>query len=444
MKKVGESNLILNRTVLVCFALILLAPHGVGISHPFGLPNIDLPRISFLILFLAASTVIWKTGLVAPRSRAVRFLQVGLLICGLWQFVAAAAAQTPTGSLLWAAGNWFIIWGFALAVVSQPDFQRHPERLTSILFYVGLILAIWGTGEWLTQERLITNRNAWSPDVVGQLQSLSRLYRLSFGPYPDNHYLGIALCASSGFLLVGSRARTWIGVALSLAVLSTVFRAAWIAFFIILLTNFIRSKERLQVKTWLPILVFAGGAAILFNNGILTGDLTNSGNSTYSENNAHSRIVASSNDVAHPGNREDLLSCNPDGGLNPAHLRTRAIAIFCSMSQVIDHASMGFGPGVRKDIRRVQSDLKMPATDLGAIFEVFVESGLGVGLWLVGILSWSVIVGIRSNDEMARSAGLGLLGIFICALSSPTTYFLGLALVLAGLIQVRMEASQCR
>src|SRR5437867_4804685 len=221
--------------VLFLLAAFLVLPHGIGFDHPFGLPSLDLPRLSALLLNLVALSIFIhqirnakELFLPAPQ------VQVCLVLIGGWQVLAASASASPKGSLMWGLANWVMLWGLAFSVNAMSQFDGFSEQLIKLLKAVAIILALWALGEWVTQGRVVTFRNTWPGDVLLNSLELKRIYRLSIGPYPCNHYLGIVLCTLGGFLLMDRR-RLLLGFLLLGGVLSTGFVAGFVAFAIMLI-----------------------------------------------------------------------------------------------------------------------------------------------------------------------------------------------------------------
>ena len=106
------------RWQIALLALVFLLPHGIGLSSPFGLPNIDLPRLAVLgfhAIALSALVINPPRGLFSGGMGLVRAV---LLFIGSWQFLAALFSATVSGSIIWAIGNWLNIWGLAFLATS--------------------------------------------------------------------------------------------------------------------------------------------------------------------------------------------------------------------------------------------------------------------------------------------------------------------------------------
>jgi hypothetical protein len=328
-----------------------------------------------------------------------------LLFIGSWQFLAALFSATVSGSIIWAIGNWLNIWGLAFLATSQRSFGENRDQWTKLFFIIGIVLVLWGLGEGLLQQRFITVRNTWPLDMQDHSARLRRLYLLAVGPYPNNHHLGIALCAFSGFLLRGSNYKVVIGVGLACAMLASGFVAGWLAFVLILLLNLVFSAGRRTIGAWLPLALFLGGLILIWRIGIPNGDI---------------------------GSTDWAFLVN-SGADNRGSFDARWRGLVSAFDQFLLHPLMGFGPGAIADVKRVPTTLVL-STDLGSAFAFFVECGLPVGLLVLALVSLAIVVGLGSRDEQAISAALGLTGIVVTGLSSPASYFWGLAFVMCALI----------
>ena len=224
-------------SILCLLAAFLLLPHGIGFDHPFGLPSLDLPRLSVFLLNLVAFSILIIHSTSSKRKRLflpAPQVQVCLVLIGAWQVLAALASAFPKAALMWALANWVMLWGLAFSVNAMSQFDGFSEHLINLLKAVAIILALWALGEWVTQGRVVTFRNTWPDDVLLNSLELKRIYRLSIGPYPCNHYLGVVLCTLGGFLLMDRR---WLllGFLLLGGVLSTGFVTAFVGFTIMLI-----------------------------------------------------------------------------------------------------------------------------------------------------------------------------------------------------------------
>lgn len=387
------------------FALVFLLPHGIGFISPFGLPNIDLPRLAVLGFHVFALLAL---GLNPPQglfSGEVGRVRAALLFIGSWQLLSALSSAAVGGSVIWAIGNWLSIWGLAFLAISQRSFGEKRDQWTKLFFFIGMVLVLWGLGEYLLQQRFVTVRNTWSAEMLDHSVRLRRLYLLAIGPFPNNHHLGIALCAFSGFLLRGSSQKVVVGVGLSCAMLATGFVAGWLAYVLVLLLNLVFSAGRRTIGTWLPLAVFLGGLILIWRLGIPNGDI---------------------------GSTDWAFLAN-DSADNRGSFDSRWRGLVSAIDQLLLHPMMGFGPGSIADVKRVPTTLVL-STDLGSVFAFFLESGLPVGLLVIALVLRAIVVGLGSRDEQAISAALGLTGIVVTGLSSPTSYFWGLAFVMCALI----------
>lgn len=395
----------LERYQIALLALVFLLPHGIGFSHPFGLPNIDLPRLALFGFHAFALRALYLNAPQDLFSGSIGRARAALLFMGFWQFLAALFSVAVGGSFISAIANWLNIFGLAFLVISQRFFCEKRDQWANIFLTIGLILTLWALGEALLQERFITHRNTWSADMLDYSVRLRRLYLLAIGPYPNNQYLGIALCAFSGFLLRSSRYKIVIGIGLSVGLLSTAFVAGWLAFMLILLLNLSFSADRKNIGEWLPLVVFLGGLALIWRVGIPDGNVIDT-------------------DWAFLGN---------DDADNRGSFAARWRGLVYASSQILSHPLMGFGPGAIGDIKRVPTTLVL-STDLGSWPVFFIESGLPVGILVFVLVSVAIVTGLRSRDELAISSALGLTGIAVTGLSSPVSYFWGLAFVMCGAV----------
>ena len=395
-----------NIAVLFLLTAFLVLPHGIGFDHPFGLPSLDLPRLSALLLNLVALSIFIhrirnakKLFLPAPQ------VQVCLVLIGAWQVLAALASATPKGSLIWALGNWVMLWGLAFSVNAMSQFDGFSEQLIKMLKAVAIILALWAWGEWVTQDRVVTFRNTFPPHVLANSLELNRMYRLSIGPYPCNHYLGILLCTLGGFLLMDRR-RLLLGSLLIGGVLSTGFVAGFVGFAIMLVLFGGLSRSWLAV-IFLSVLLACTVTAITL--GQPTGlQLPLEAPYAY--------LLAGSDNMSSP-----IMRIR-----NNEHMLHQALA----------HPILGFGPGAVGDPARVPSALEF-WTDTGGIIVHIVESGYIVGVVMIFILCMSIWKGIRSRDSISQGGALGLIGFAFTQLSTPIAFFWGIAFIICGLIEYR-------
>lgn len=399
--------------ILLFFGLSLLLPHGVGFQHPFGLPNIDLPRLAVLSLNLAALSLV-----VQFRRQLACFLEPAppiqwlLILIGVWQFIAAAFSSSPKGAFLWAFGNWLTLWGLAFVIIAAGQSRDYWGALVAILKIVVLIVMIWATLEWVTQERIITYRNTWSEDVLQNSLELKRLYRLSVGPYPNNHYLVLILCSLGGFVLGSRRGYLLKSSLLVAAVASTGAAAGFAAFFVMLVANLFLGKR--LAAAW-PLFLFVALMAT-----IAVTDLT-----------PYAFLTSGIDSATHtPLTLDDRGTSAP---IHPGSLQARLMNTWSVFLQTLQHPLFGFGPGAVGDMARVHTSLQS-STDLGSLFLHIAESGLTVGFALLAALGISLVRGYRSRAPEPRAAALGLAGFVIVSMSSPVTYFWGLAFVLCGVI----------
>lgn len=409
--------------ILLFFGLSLLLPHGVGFQHPFGLPNIDLPRIAVLSLNLAALLLV-----VQFRNQLTRFFEPAplvqwlLIFIGVWQFIAAAFSSSPRGALLWAFGNWLTLWGLAFVTIAAGQSKGYWDTLAAILKIVVLIVMIWAALEWVTQGRIISYRNTWSWEMTQSSLELYRVYRLSVGPYPNNHYLSLILCTLGGFVLVSRRGSLLKSSLLVAAVASTGLVAGFVAFFGMLTANLL--LERRLAAAW-PLFLF-----LVF---ITTISIVDSHPYAFLTSGIHASFTQNLDTSSMPSMDASLI---PNVSSTPIHRGSfiaRLMNTWSVLEQVLQHPLFGFGPGAITDIAKVHTSLQC-STDLGSLFLHITESGLPIGFALLATLVVSLVRGYRSRAQESRAAALGLTGFVIITISSPVTYFWGLAFVLCGVI----------
>lgn len=402
--------------ILIFFFLSLILPHGVGFQHPFGMPNIDLPRIMVLSLNLSSLLLFIKfRKQLACFIEPAPLVQWQLIFIGIWQFIAAAFSSSPRGALLWAFGNWLTLWGLAFAIIAAGQAKSYWDNLVALLKIVVLIAMVFAIFELVTQERLITYRNTWSSDVLQNSLELTRIYRLSVGPYPNNHYLVLILCALGGFVLGSQRGYLLKGGLLIAAVASTGVVAGFVAFFVMLVANLF--LERRLAAVWPLFLFIALMATVAALSSTQYAFLTSGIDSSL-----HTSMQSG---YGSAGERP--------APIHPGSLVARLMNTWSVLTQTLLNPLFGFGPGAVGDIARVRTSLQS-TTDLGSFFLHIAESGLPVGFALLATLGTSLVRGYRSRSPEARAAALGLTGFVIVSMSSPITYFWGLAFVLCGVI----------
>ena len=398
--------------ILFLLAAFLLLPHGMGFDHPFGLPSLDLPRLAVLLFYPFAFFAFIQN---IRRSKQILMPAPGVQVClvfvACWQVLSALLSASPKGALLWAVANLVMLWGLAFFINAMGQFNDFSWHLVSLLKVTGVVLTLLAWGEWVTQGRIFPFRNTWPDDVVWNTLNLERIYRLSIGPYPDNHYLGVALCILSGFLLIDRR-RLFLGFLLIGGVLSTGFVTGFVALTMVLIGFLYLSRSKDATILLMVFLISAGTVISL-------------GQPRAGVSSAHTPY-------AH------ILSGSDHRGSTVSRIEN-TISV---LQQALTHSVFGFGTGAVADPARVPSELKI-WSDIGGLTIHIVESGYIVGALLIVVLCLSIWRGMRSGDSVSQGGALGLIGFTITQLATPVIYFWGIALIICGLIEHRSHLSAC-
>ena len=89
-------------SILCLLAAFLLLPHGIGFDHPFGLPSLDLPRLSVFLLNLVAFSIliIHSTSSKCKEAISSRATSASLS-CINWCMAGAGGVvvRVPQGSV---------------------------------------------------------------------------------------------------------------------------------------------------------------------------------------------------------------------------------------------------------------------------------------------------------------------------------------------------------
>lgn len=401
---------------LFLFGLSILLPQGVGFRLPWGLPNFDLPRLAILALlgFFVLRTL--HSGRIALNG-ASRTLTLFFLL-SVWGFVSAYASESPSQSLIWAIGSALVYWGFAFAFISLADPRRQRGRIIRSLVVIVVILSVWSVIELITQQKLVPVRNIWEEsDYMRFSTTLRRLIPgssvilpyMSIGPYALNLSLAGALCALGGFLLLGryrsgtTRLLTY-GLFI-LAVLATQSRAGIVALGVMILVMVAWRKSG-RARFWL----LSAAVLVVALAWVVGGQ--------------QAQLLVTSS----------LEGATATAEENTGSVAARLLGLSILLGQIDRWWLLGFGPGSLFDADRVTSSVE-GFSDAGLFFAFFIESGLPAGLFFSILILGSIWRGIRSLDPDVRAATLGLIGFLVTALSSVTPWALGIALVLAGLIE---------
>lgn len=422
----------ISKTVSYCalaiFCASILLPQGVGLRFAPTLPNLDLPRIMMLamlgLLLTQVPKLSWSAFRHAPRT-------LGLLIAvSIWQFLSAAASNSPRWSVLWAIGNVITYWGFAFAVIVLAGPIVRSHQLAQILFVLAALLALWSAFEFITQLRVIAERNIYeAAEHVVYSPYLRRrvlvdgveiaMPIMAIGPYAINLTLGAVLCALGGFLLVrhyASGVLYFLSVALFVfGVLSTQSRVAVIAAALMLVVVFFwatSGRDRLYIV--LSCIAAAAAFVLLFGPSDF---LLAFGNKFFGGVVLHS-------DVPDPG------AAPGDSGT----IQARWYGLTLLWEQIGKFWLLGYGPGSVSDAARTGTTLGL-YSDQGSFFGFFVELGMIAGSMIAIVVFASIVEGALSRDAKTRAAALGLMGFGVTALSSVTPWGWGVALVLAGLVE---------
>ena len=406
---------------LILFSLSVLLPQGVGIAHPFGLPSLDLPRIATIMLFITfVMYLVSKRPSIATvlgdHSKTIQFLLVIILMV----FVSAIYSESPKTSLLWAAGDTCLFFGFAIAtlfILSEEGCTK-KEFITTLLV-IGSVLILWTSIELIIQENLILNRPTWDKAVTDIFLHLHRFWLMPVGPYGYVQSLALALALFGPVFLVlgeyGNRYfKMFFAVLFIVVLFATQSVAAIMAAFVIVIVTMYKSlvsKSVSKIGWWLlgMLMLMLYLIAVFFPIS----------NDYFSWIHFATYLV--------------------DG-------RGSFGARFDNNSALIQHMFstghwlLGYGPGSLLDLGRVVTSVYEGGWELrtapGSVFIWFIEFGIVIGSLIFYMIVSAIVKGLRAADAATNGLAIGLVGFFTIALSSQSPYLWGVALVYVGMIEM--------
>jgi len=264
------TNISWSKLALAMFLLTILLPQGVGIEHPWGLPNIDLPRIAAILLFMMFFAYLMihrphpaKLFSAAPGTQLLLVVVIAIL------FLSALFSESPNASLLWAAGDTIQVFGLAFVVIFFAGLGEHSKSdIMWAIIIVGSVLALCAAVELLIQGPLIKIRNCWDPDVWNLFSHLKRFFHIPNGPYGNGQNLVAALCLFGGNMLLGREQRPvylqlMLGTLIVIAILGMQSIAGLVACLVMIAIAFELSTG---VIRWWPVILLAAitGIVLLF------------------------------------------------------------------------------------------------------------------------------------------------------------------------------------
>ncbi|MBI3899045.1 MAG: hypothetical protein HY308_12225 [Gammaproteobacteria bacterium] len=431
---------------LLCASILL--PNGVGFRFAPAFPNLDLPRIAMLALLGLLVVQLPKLKLSA-LNRAPRTLSL-LAAVAVWQFLSAVVSSSPKWSVIWAVGNVVTYWGFAFAVIVLIGSYDNSKRMVYALTATAALLALWSVFEFITQTKLVPERNIYLAAerllfstttrrrvLIGDVEI--QMPFMSIGPYANNLMLTGAICALGGFLLIRNHrsvALYVLGVAVFVfAVLSAQSRAGLVAlcFMLGLAVFWARSHKE---RVWIVFSTLAAVVAFVLVFGV--GKFTLA--FTYHLSSPPAATATQSTTQSAEQAEVSAVAATPAmvGSIQGRWHGLKMLGL-----QAVNAWMFGYGPGSVFNSERVITPLRF-YSDQGSFFSFFVEIGIVGGAMLALLVFVSVFEGIRSRDPRIRAAVVGLMGFGVTTLSSLPPVAWGIALVLAGIIESWSKADQSR
>ncbi|OUR64346.1 hypothetical protein A9Q79_07895 [Methylophaga sp. 42_25_T18] len=420
------NNIPWKNITLLWFSLSVLLPQGVGIAHPFGLPSLDLPRISTILLFITfCMYLVVKRPSIASvlgeRFKTRQFLAFIIIMIS----VSAIFSESPGASFLWVIGDTFLFFGFAfitLFILSEEGCTKH-EFITTLLV-IGTILILWTSIELILQENLILNRPTWDKSVTDIFLHLKRFWLMPVGPYGYVQSLALALALFGPvFLVLGAQYNRYFKMFFSILFIvvlfatqcvSAIMAAFAFAFAIVIVMTY---KSTSKLGWWL--------IGILMLMLYLIAVFFPISNDYFSWIHFATYLV--------------------DGRGSFGARFDNNLALFQHMFYA-GNWFLGYGPGSLMDLGRVVTSVYDGGwdirTDPGSVFIWFIESGIVVGSLILYMMVMAIVKGLKATDAPTQGLTIGLIGFFTIALSSQSPYLWGVALVYIGMIEVwTMDAS---
>lgn len=419
---------------------VLLLPQGVGIRHSLSLPRLDLPRMSMFAMLVTASVFFilnprrFSFFQVAPRTIAL------FVFIFIWQMISAFMAGSGIWSYYWAFGNLISFWGFTAAFLMLAGDQKYRHMVVHALIVIAVILALWSALEFITQAKLVTNRNLYVGDPSARgfsyfmrrgIHGVGLFPYMSLGPYFIHHILAAVLCALGGFLILGpdKRGALWYflgSLLLTFAIFSTQSRTGIVAY-AALLTIGLYLHE-----TWRSRFAVTGGVVVgllLFIE--LFGGAEDFATAFFHNILGNTSILEIYNKIRAGGVTESFLQ---DHGTTGGTAEGRLAGLAILLSQIDQWWLFGTGPGSMFNQERILPRIT-GYSEQGSFIWMVVESGLPVGIALAVCMGKSIYQGFCSQDWRAKSAAVGVCGFWIFGLIHVALQSWVIGMVLAGLIE---------
>lgn len=365
---------------------------------------------------------------VAPRTIAL------FVFISIWQMISAFMAGSGIWSYYWAFGNLISFWGFAAAFLMLAGDQKYRHMVVRALIVMAVILALWSALEFITQAKLVTNRNLYVGDP--STRGFSYLMRrgihgvglfpyMSLGPYFLHHILAAVLCALGGFLILGpdKRGALWYflgSLLLTFAIFSTQSRTGLVAFAALTMTGIY------MLQTWRSrFAVVTGGIVGLALFISLFGGMNDF-------------VTAFMHNVIGKASIMDIFG-RVQAGL-PSVLEEvgtaegRLAGLIVLFSQIDQWWLFGTGPGSMFNQERIMPGIT-GYSEQGSFIWFMVESGLPVGIMLAFGMAASIRQGLCSEDWRIRSAALGVISFWVFSLIHVALQSWVIGMVLTGLIE---------
>lgn len=401
------------KKALALLALTVVLPQNVGVSLPLLLPSLDLPRMAILALHLTFALYVWRTNFstikhaLAVGETRRYLISLGMLLA--MSVFASLLSQSPgNSSLLWSLYYYLFGPGLALALFVLLGRPHLKNDLSAMLLTICLCLSVVAILEYLVGRDLFDFRNTGYLPGVKMFTNLTRVGKMTHGPFVTNHALAVILLLFGGFCLVPTLIRNNFarGIALFIwfaAVLSTQSLAALVAL-VTMTSAYLFVKK--DVDTMLICIV----AGLICVNVILWHD-----NEQYWFHHFANYTTAGISNL---------------GSLS-GRVENYAEAIRLILERPIGYGSGAFFDPDRVVVARLQIG-EDRWRDAGIFTAIAIETGLAAMLVFLVMLG-TAVKRIWIQDDRVLGVILGLVGFVVFSLSSRTIAGLPYALFLCGL-----------
>jgi hypothetical protein len=393
--------------------LTIVLPQNVGVPLPFLLPSLDLPRMAILALHLTFALYVWRNrsatikDMVATPETSRYLSCLGLLIA-MSVFASLLSPSPGSSSLLWSLYYYLFGPGLAFALFVMLGRSHLKNMLSATLMIVCLYLSTVAIVEYLVGHDLFDFRNTGYLPGVKMFTHLTRVGKMTHGPFISNHSLAVILLMFGGFCMVPVHFRNNLvrGIVLLIwfaAVLSTQSLAALIALAAMI-------SMYLFVKRDIDTMLISIAVSIICVTVILWLD-----DQQYWFHHYANYATA--------------------GASNSGSLSGRVENYFEAIRLILERP-FGYGSGAFFDPDRVVVDRLQIGEDrwrdAGIFTAIAIETGLAAVLVLLVMLG-TAVKRIWIRDDRALGIILGLVGFAVFSLSSRAIVGLPYALFLCGL-----------